>query len=1610
MEVRRQLTATERTQFEAWIIPAVEAAGLKRCQNILRKETRLVEDGAGVNSVRVMLSTPSKIAHVIIDKLQDRPVQHRACIALGHIIRAAWKSDRVGEKAEHLLLQASSSFSARQPDRLSSLGVKLDELAQEDPDNPMLVDHAIYVRLESQSPEHVFAALEIVNPAPTGTSDAGDAEASSQAPRVDLPVDVQPIAAPSDTKAPPLSDRLVGSETSEGYPSAISATGLAGPNCADQAWCEEVDVYLNRLAEMEAAANTTEPGAEQFAAALVGWTDGLRESIAQQSTAVELGNLLATAQDELSEYLQQVLDTVGASMTSRLAASAALREAIGTGTLSAIRENWATVRPRIVASDSATIRGAWANSADLNAESRFAKISSAVDFAESESKKIREIQDLERRLAELKNGVAPGAPAKSAETAEFATGIVVADTLIGLRFMPGHELGKAFPRSDLLKRNLGKVGAADPHRMFLPVGETGATLASVNAAAHEQATAAAALLLDLLNQHVLGTVRASYLLDVLDDVATIASTPSEERIALAEATLGLLMVAVSGIRARKGGRHLRALLQSDSLGKAQQAFLNLLGQIVSEPGIPLVFARAETAGLRRELLAAANSAGASNPVTAKAFGEAYAIAVASLDDPLQTVEAILQAEQVDDYTISEIETYLDRFRTRKERTVGGLRAELKPWLAAFVDRHARCLYERGDRTSAVINVSVPKAVAEHGVFVAGGEDSVRLPFLIQNSGKSAAMGVEVVFTGKTVGASLESDRFVYVAWLSRADIEAPNDALIELTVKLAEDGPAQIFLYCEWQAAGDIGVQTGPRKKAAKELKYSVTRTPPRSVARSIPGLQAEPMDLSDREVLARSSMSVQTAYRSQLEKLSAGMPVRELVYGRRRRGKSSIRSSIEKDLRVRELHIVETSAWNATRMISVVSAFEELGGLLHRAFVRGGAHVHEFAFDPNADRDALYRGWRRWLQLASAAAPKPMKVLLLIDEFQKWLGGLDHPQDRQQILDAFRDFNDATLGDTIQISFILFGLRSLKRLCAVSPDFTNAVKQHEIKALTIEEAARYVGQTLPVDHDFRVRNRLARLSGGNPFVLNMLSAELAKLASESQRSYVLGTDVDAMLDQMDSLDSRIDSFFSYMLKEDEDQAAPTLPQLTVLRACASLLHESGDYTTSVRCETVEEWLRARAIPFETGLPATHLSTLADVGVLEVHSDGRRYSLPDEALCRWLASRNSASAPLRPVQRNVDADLVLNRYRRYKLLGSGGQGAEIWEAEDTNLDGRRVALKVYPGVQTDGQGRVRREARLLAKAQGRYVVRFFDHGWDDRHGGVIVMELVEGLTLQRALRELPAGLSPLLPGGAVERQVAMMRKLTEGVMCVHRAGVVHKDLSARNVMLVEEASVWEPKLIDFGISSESSADEGDPLDATSDMGTARYMPPEKIASGARRSREGDIYSLGVLFVDLCAPSAPSTSPRDQLAQSNAKASLKALIFEMLAEDAPTRPSAEVVLARLDGVLVPATWRELRDRAQGRSLAMTILKLSIRIDVPLQNRRLATGRPASMVCSWRIRLTVLPKVRTAWTGGTVCLTHCCSPQLSWPLIRGHALKRPSTRAVALSPARLDYMSY
>lgn len=236
--------------------------------------------------------------------------------------------------------------------------------------------------------------------------------------------------------------------------------------------------------------------------------------------------------------------------------------------------------------------------------------------------------------------------------------------------------------------------------------------------------------------------------------------------------------------------------------------------------------------------------------------------------------------------------------------------------------------------------------------------------------------------------------------------------------------------------------------------------------------------------------------------------------------------------------------------------------------------------------------------------------------------------------------------------------------------------------------------------------------------------------------------------------------------------------------------------------------------------------------------------------------------------------VLAGRYELQGELGRGGAG-RVYRARDRRLD-RAVAVKVLTALHETGVERFRREAATAARIQHPNVVTLHDAGLDDEVP-YLVMHLVDGPSLaDRVERDGPLG-----PADC--RRLA--EDLLAGVAATHATGVLHRDLTPRNILFDPDGSAL---LSDFGIARgpEDSTLTG----MATVMGTRPYVAPERL-DGQPATVASDLFAVGVTLRFAISGHHASPVPRDH--------DLAALVAACTHRDPAERPrDAAAALALL----------------------------------------------------------------------------------------------------------------
>ena len=278
------------------------------------------------------------------------------------------------------------------------------------------------------------------------------------------------------------------------------------------------------------------------------------------------------------------------------------------------------------------------------------------------------------------------------------------------------------------------------------------------------------------------------------------------------------------------------------------------------------------------------------------------------------------------------------------------------------------------------------------------------------------------------------------------------------------------------------------------------------------------------------------------------------------------------------------------------------------------------------------------------------------------------------------------------------------------------------------------------------------------------------------------------------------------------------------------------------------------------------------------------------------------------LRRSVARARRLGQYTLLDKIGEGGMGV-VYRAEHEMLR-RPTAIKLLPQKSAGEQSlrRFEREAQVTARLTNPHTVSVYDFGRTPEGAFYYVMEYLDGVDLERLVRE--AG--PLPPG----RVVHILRQVCEALAEAHGAGLIHRDIKPANILLSERGGIADfAKVLDFGLVKE--IEESPDVRLTREnvfAGTPDYLAPETIQFGSSPDPRSDIYAVGAVAYYLLTGGPVFEGRPIEVIQSHLQASpespserlgrplprkLEGVVLECLEKDPNLRPdSAQALMDRL----------------------------------------------------------------------------------------------------------------
>jgi eukaryotic-like serine/threonine-protein kinase len=208
----------------------------------------------------------------------------------------------------------------------------------------------------------------------------------------------------------------------------------------------------------------------------------------------------------------------------------------------------------------------------------------------------------------------------------------------------------------------------------------------------------------------------------------------------------------------------------------------------------------------------------------------------------------------------------------------------------------------------------------------------------------------------------------------------------------------------------------------------------------------------------------------------------------------------------------------------------------------------------------------------------------------------------------------------------------------------------------------------------------------------------------------------------------------------------------------------------------------------------------------------------------------------------------VNLEKRFSIVSETSRGsmAKVFRALD-NQTGKTVCLKVQLREKNEAAS-ARASAKEKRPFEGEmaihlvhpHIVRTFEYGTTNRGEHFLVMEFIDGVSLQ-FVREARSA--------RTAEKVELLAQAAEGLAALHSVGFIHHDINPRNFIVNRDQRV---KLIDFGLTVPNRPAFCGPGNRT---GTVQYMAPELLRREAIDERI-DIFAFGVMAFELLTERLP----------------------------------------------------------------------------------------------------------------------------------------------------------
>ena len=274
------------------------------------------------------------------------------------------------------------------------------------------------------------------------------------------------------------------------------------------------------------------------------------------------------------------------------------------------------------------------------------------------------------------------------------------------------------------------------------------------------------------------------------------------------------------------------------------------------------------------------------------------------------------------------------------------------------------------------------------------------------------------------------------------------------------------------------------------------------------------------------------------------------------------------------------------------------------------------------------------------------------------------------------------------------------------------------------------------------------------------------------------------------------------------------------------------------------------------------------------------------------------------------AGTLIGSYRLLEEISTGGMGT-VYKAKH-ELIGRPAAVKLLRADLDTRQEIIDRffnEARAATAIRHPGIVEIFDFGYTEDGHGYLVMELLVGKTLKRAIADVGRYTEP--------EAAAIARGIASALKAAHAQGIYHRDLKPDNVFLVPDlegaTGSVRPKVLDFGIAKLTEDGAGHTKMGML-IGTPSYMAPEQAREASAVDHRADLYSLGCILYEMLTGRPPFVS----------EGAGEIVAMHLMDEPMPPRSLESHITPAMDAIVLRLLEKDPAKRFQSASELMQAL--------------------------------------------------------------------------------------